>query len=48
MATTYYYTVNEQIQGQHLQGDAEGKNCLLDDSGNLVGVYQGDYLKADF
>jgi hypothetical protein len=42
MATTYYYTVNEQIQGQHLQGDAEGKDNLFDGYGNVVGVYQGD------
>ena len=47
MTTTYYYSVNGQIQGQHVLGDAEGKDYLLDASGNLVGVYQGDYLKAD-
>ena len=47
MAVTNYYTVNGKIRGQHVQGDAEGKDYLLDASGNLVGVYQGDYLKAD-
>ena len=47
MAVTNYYTVNGKIRGQHVLGEAEGKDYLLDASGNLVGVYQGDYLKAD-
>ena len=47
MATTYYYSIDGQILGQQVLGEAEGKDYLLDASGNLVGVYQGDYLKAD-
>jgi len=47
VATTYYYSIDGQILGQQVLGEAEGKDYLLDASGNLVGVYQGDYLKAD-
>jgi len=47
VATTYYYSIEGQILGQQVLGEAEGKDYLLDASGNLVGVYQGDYLKAD-
>jgi hypothetical protein len=47
MAVKNYYTVNGKIRGQHVQGESDGKDYMLDASGNVVGVYQGDYMYAN-
>jgi hypothetical protein len=42
MAVKNYYTVNGKIRGQQVVGAIDGQDYMLDGSGNVVGVYQGD------
>jgi hypothetical protein len=47
MAVKNFYTVNGKIRGQQVVGAVDGQDYMLDASGNVVGVYQGDYMYAN-